>query len=117
MHELYAVFELIEGPGAPMSFRFRCRESLQIEAGRSAGSAIRLDDESVAEIHARFTWIRVRHGFHMLMEAADPTAGTFINFNKCDSTFLESGDRVGLGKVQLTFRLEGDESGASALKS
>jgi len=80
-------------------------------AGRGARVDIQVNDLSVAERHAQFTWMRIGSEFHMLVEDLHSGLDTFVNGHVVDSTFLENGDKITLGNAWLVFRLTAPDPG------
>jgi len=74
-------------------------EHERISIGRSPDCDVFLDDVTVSRRHA----LLVRSGDGYSIEDQGSLNGTFVNRRRVDSTRLEDGDEVQIGKYKLTF--------------
>ena len=66
--------------------------------GRASGADFILDVALVSRVHCRLT---ATDG-HVVVEDLSSTNGTFVNDKKVDRANLASGDRLRVGRVELT---------------
>jgi hypothetical protein len=78
--------------------------------GRSADSAIRLDESGVSERHAKI----VREGARWKLVDAISSNGSYVNDLQVGMCFLAGGDTVRFGRVQCMFNLPARPGTASA---
>jgi pSer/pThr/pTyr-binding forkhead associated (FHA) protein len=78
--------------------------------GRSADSAIRLDEPGVSDRHAKI----VREGARWKLVDAISSNGSYVNDLQVGMCFLAGGDTVRFGRVQCMFNLPAKSAGAAA---
>jgi pSer/pThr/pTyr-binding forkhead associated (FHA) protein len=86
------------GDGADRPFTFRILPGNIKTVGRAARADFVLDAGMVSRIHCRLT-----AGAQQLeVLDLDSTNGTFVNGARVDRAVLKDGDRLGIGRVELT---------------
>ena len=70
--------------------------------GRGANADFLVGDPLVSRIHCRLTASEEQ----LRIEDLKSTNGTFLNEERIDAAFLENGDRVRVGQVELSVSLE-----------
>ena len=81
---------------------FRLPPGLERTLGRGASADFIVGDPRVSRIHCRLTASREQ----LRIEDLKSTNGTFRNDERIDVAFLEDGDRVRVGQVELSVSLE-----------
>lgn len=83
--------------GAPSPFSYRILPGNIKTIGRAPGADFVLDASLVSRLHCRLTAGATE------LEVADlkSTNGTYVNGRRVDRAALQSGDRLGVGKVEL----------------
>lgn len=102
---LVPTLQVIEGPRVGSLHRFKPTEENTLTVGRTSDAEFVLSHPTLSRLHAKFTWMRVGADWHMLVEDLQSTNGTTVNGNTIDSTFLNEGDRIGLGDALLRFQM------------
>jgi pSer/pThr/pTyr-binding forkhead associated (FHA) protein len=73
--------------------------------GRATGADFILDAPLVSRVHCRLTALP---GGELEVKDLDSTNGTFINGQRIETARLTSGDRLGVGRVELVALREAD---------
>jgi len=101
-----AVLVGLTGPVKGRNFSFGARDVLtKWEIGRAENSEVHINDASVSRNHAQLVNDKGRWKLIDLMSAN----GTYVNGNKCLTSYLESGDSVRFGKQEFMFKASGDQ--------
>lgn len=72
--------------------------------GSGAHSDLRLDDRSVSRSHALLIWRNDLGGIRLI--DLNSTNGTFVNGRRVRESTLISGQRIAIGAVCMTYRLQ-----------
>lgn len=100
---------IISGPGAGQSIKLVYGAELTI--GRGYATSVRLDDASLADVHAEVSWTEM--GFSVI--DLSTSTGTFVNETRIRNRHaLRVGDRLRLGEVRFELRETPDVPGRSA---
>ena len=91
-----ALLIMQRGPAAGSRFLLDAEKTL---AGRSVHADIFLDDVTVSRKHAEFYRENGRFGVRDI----GSLNGTYVNRNRIDQAWLNTGDEVQIGKYRLTF--------------
>jgi diguanylate cyclase (GGDEF)-like protein len=102
---LVPTLQVTEGPRVGSLHRFKPTEENSLTVGRTNDAQFVLAHPTLSRLHAKFTWMRIGAEWHMLVEDLQSTNGTTVNGNKIDSTFLNEGDRVGMGDAMVRFQM------------
>ncbi|OFW35462.1 MAG: hypothetical protein A3F70_16335 [Acidobacteria bacterium RIFCSPLOWO2_12_FULL_67_14] len=73
--------------------------------GRATGADFIVDAPLVSRVHCRLT---ARPDGGLEVKDLDSTNGTFINGNRVEAGVLSSGDRLGVGRVELVALRDAD---------
>jgi pSer/pThr/pTyr-binding forkhead associated (FHA) protein len=73
--------------------------------GRATGADFIIDDPLVSRVHCRLTALP---SGELEVKDLDSTNGTFINAQRIETGRLASGDRLGVGRVQLVALRDAD---------
>jgi pSer/pThr/pTyr-binding forkhead associated (FHA) protein len=89
--------------------RFRLRAGHVRTMGRAAGADFTLDAATLSRLHCRLT---VTEADQLEVEDLDSTNGTFVNDERVDRAILAAGDRLRLGRVELTVARAAEREGS-----
>jgi pSer/pThr/pTyr-binding forkhead associated (FHA) protein len=92
-----------KGPLEGVRFDLNSKDGQVITVGRSPESSIFLDDVTVSRKHASIS--RTENTWQILDSGS--LNGTYVNRARVESTMLQNGDEVQIGKYRFTF-LSGD---------
>ncbi|MEZ0230569.1 MAG: FHA domain-containing protein, partial [Planctomycetota bacterium] len=95
-----ALLHVVKGEPAPRTMKLEGSSSFNV--GRDEKSKVPLNHTSVSRLHA--TILRLHN--RLVIRDEGSRFGTVLNGAQVRIAFLSPGDRVGLGKVELTFDLE-----------
>jgi pSer/pThr/pTyr-binding forkhead associated (FHA) protein len=84
--------------GAEQPFTFRIRPGNIKTVGRAPRADFILDAALVSRLHCRLT----AGATELEVVDLDSTNGTFVNGERIPRAILKSGDRLGVGRVELT---------------
>ena len=87
--------------GADPAFTFRILPGSIKTIGRSTGANFIVDAPLVSRIHCRLS----AGAAELEVVDLESTNGTFVNGQRTDRGTLKSGDRLGVGRVELTVNL------------
>ena len=90
------LLKTIEGADRPFTFRILPGNIKTV--GRAARADFVLDAGMVSRIHCRLT----AGSQELEVLDLDSTNGTFVNGARVDRAVLKDGDRLGIGRVELT---------------
>lgn len=102
---LVPTLQVIEGPRVGSLHRFKPTEEDSVTVGRTTEAQFVLAHPTLSRVHAKFSWIQMGGGFHMMVEDQQSTNGVTVNGTKIDSAWLNEGDRIGLGDAMLRYQL------------
>jgi len=89
------LLETADGAEAP--FRFRIPPGSIKTVGRSTGADFTVDAPLVSRVHCRLT----AGATDLEVTDLESTNGTFVNGQRIDKRLLKTGDRIGVGRVEL----------------
>src|SRR5262245_6990180 len=89
------LLETADGAEAP--FRFRILPGSIKTVGRSTGADFTVDAPLVSRVHCRLT----AGATDLEVTDLESTNGTFVNGQRIDKRLLKTGDRIGVGRVEL----------------
>jgi pSer/pThr/pTyr-binding forkhead associated (FHA) protein len=95
-----AMWVLVGGGDDALTFRFRPGAIRTL--GRAARADFILDAPLVSRLHCRLT----AHDHHVEVEDLTSTNGTFVNDARVSRTDAYAGDRLRVGRVELTLRTD-----------
>lgn len=95
-----ALLHVVRGEPAPRTVKLD--GSSHFNVGRDEKSKVSLNHTSVSRLHA--TIVRLHN--RLVIRDEGSRFGTVLNGNQVRIAFLSPGDKVGLGKVEMTFDLE-----------
>ena len=90
---------------AEAPFRFRILPGSIKTVGRSTGADFIVEAPLVSRVHCRLT----AGAAELEVLDLDSTNGTFVNGERIDRALLKSGDRLGVGRVELTIEKSAKE--------
>ena len=88
--------------GAETPFRFRILPGNIKTIGRSTGADFVVEAPLVSRVHCRLT----AGATELEVLDLDSTNGTFVNGERVDRRTLKTGDRLGVGRVELLIQKE-----------
>lgn len=100
---------LLVTAGEPTARAVPLDKGTMFGVGRDESSAVRLDSRSVSRLHA--TIFRFHKRFVLRDEGS--RFGTLVNGERTRLCFLKTGDRIVLGKVELTFEVDKPDASAT----
>ena len=89
------LLETADGADAP--FRFRILPGSIKTVGRSTGADFTVDAPLVSRVHCRLT----AGATDLEVTDLESTNGTFVNGERVEKKLLKTGDRIGVGRVEL----------------
>ena len=92
--------------GAEFPFTFRILPGNIKTVGRATRADFIVDAPLVSRVHCRLT----AGAAELEVFDLDSTNGTFVNGERIDRALLKSGDRLGVGRVELTIEKSAKES-------
>jgi pSer/pThr/pTyr-binding forkhead associated (FHA) protein len=92
---------ILRGSDADGGPTFRLANGTSKTIGRAAAADFMVDAALVSRVHCRITADHER----LNVEDLASTNGTFVNGRRVESGRLESGDRLTVGRVELTVEL------------
>lgn len=84
---------------------FRILPGIARTVGRATGADFILDAPLVSRVHCRLTALP---SGELEVKDLDSTNGTFVNGERIDTAHLASGDRLGIGRVELVALRDAD---------
>jgi pSer/pThr/pTyr-binding forkhead associated (FHA) protein len=100
------VWVLTTAEGAEFPFTFRILPGNIKTVGRATRADFIVDAPLVSRVHCRLT----AGAAELEVLDLDSTNGTFVNGERIDRALLKSGDRLGVGRVELTIEKSAKES-------
>jgi len=91
---------------AEAAFRFRILAGSIKTIGRSTGADFIVEAPLVSRVHCRLT----AGAAELEVLDLDSTNGTFVNGERVDRRTLKTGDRLGVGRVELLIQREISQS-------
>jgi pSer/pThr/pTyr-binding forkhead associated (FHA) protein len=92
---------MLRSSEADPAFTFRILPGGVKTIGRSTGADFIVEAPLVSRIHCRLT----AGATELELVDLESTNGTFVNGERTDRALLKSGDRLGVGRVELTVQL------------
>jgi pSer/pThr/pTyr-binding forkhead associated (FHA) protein len=100
------VWVLRTAEGAEFPFTFRILPGNIKTVGRATRADFIVEAPLVSRVHCRLT----AGAAELEVLDLDSTNGTFVNGERIDRALLKSGDRLGVGRVELTIEKSAKES-------